>query len=74
MKKTAPWIVALSVLLGSGIALSGLGFAGGERPDCPGKIICPITGEEVCADRCPLGPEAAKSAAKTAAGSCCERS
>ena len=26
-----------------------------ERPDCPGKIICPLTGELVCKDRCPLG-------------------
>lgn len=26
----------------------------GERSDCPGKIICPIDGEKVCKDRCPL--------------------
>ena len=25
-----------------------------ERPDCPGQIVCPLTGEPVCADRCPL--------------------
>lgn len=25
-----------------------------SRPDCPGKITCPLTGEEVCRDRCPL--------------------
>ncbi|MCA9288161.1 MAG: hypothetical protein KDA05_06235 [Phycisphaerales bacterium] len=24
-----------------------------EREDCPGKIICPITGELICADQCP---------------------
>ncbi len=28
-----------------------------ERADCPGKIVCPITGELVCKDRCPLGAE-----------------
>lgn len=25
-----------------------------DRPDCPGKIVCPLTGEPVCRDRCPL--------------------
>ncbi len=25
-----------------------------ERTDCPGKIICPATGELVCRDKCPL--------------------
>ncbi|RJP33582.1 MAG: hypothetical protein C4547_12055 [Phycisphaerales bacterium] len=24
-----------------------------DRPDCPGKIVCPLTGELVCKDRCP---------------------
>lgn len=24
-----------------------------QREDCPGKIICPITGELICADECP---------------------
>ncbi len=23
------------------------------RSDCPGKIICPLTGDVVCRDRCP---------------------
>jgi hypothetical protein len=26
-----------------------------ERADCPGKIVCPITGELICADQCPAG-------------------
>lgn len=26
-----------------------------DRADCPGKIVCPLTGELVCKDRCPLG-------------------
>ena len=29
--------------------------ASGARPDCPGKMICPITGEEICVDHCALG-------------------
>jgi hypothetical protein len=37
-----------------------------ERPDCPGKIICPLTGEPVCKDRCPLGTTSGP-----AKGSCC---
>jgi hypothetical protein len=38
-----------------------------ERADCPGKIVCPITGELVCADRCPAGQRSAV-AASTAGG------
>ncbi len=26
-----------------------------QRADCPGKIICPLTGELVCIDQCPAG-------------------
>ena len=26
-----------------------------QRPDCPGRIVCPLTGKPVCKDRCPLG-------------------
>lgn len=25
-----------------------------ERTDCPGTVICPLTGEETCKDECPL--------------------
>jgi len=39
------------------IAASSLGAFGlasqQQRPDCPGKIVCPLTGELVCRDRCP---------------------
>jgi hypothetical protein len=30
--------------------------------DRPGKFICPITGQEICTDRCPLNVQAAKDA------------
>lgn len=46
--------------------------ASAERADCPGKIICPITGELICADQCPAG--SAGTAGKTLAAStpsCC---
>ncbi len=34
-----------------------------ERADCPGKITCPLTGEQVCKDQCPLGAEGVTEAA-----------
>ena len=37
--------------------------ASAERPDCPGKIVCPITGELICADECPVGAGAKPDAA-----------
>jgi len=36
---------------GGGIALSAEGAE--QRSDCPGTITCPLTGEEICANRCP---------------------
>ncbi len=47
----------LIAMLVAGVAAAGLALAAGSnsRPDCPGKIICPLTGELVCKDRCPLG-------------------
>ncbi len=45
-------LAAAAVLCGAAYSLA---FAtSGERSDCPGKVVCPITGEEVCKDRCPL--------------------
>lgn len=46
--------------LGAGaLAFNATATAGSapERPDCPGRITCPQTGEVICADRCPLGAE-----------------
>ena len=43
-------------LVSLGLAtLGGVGFAAASaaRADCPGKIICPLTGELICRDRCP---------------------
>ena len=53
-KKT--FSIALAVL-----ALTGAVFAwrAATRPDCPGKIVCPLTGEIICADQCPARAKAA---------------
>ncbi len=53
---------AVAVLALSGLAALPLAFAGArqERSDCPGKVVCPLTGEEVCKDRCPLAAKAQK--------------
>lgn len=51
----------------SGIVTAGAAAAcvssnrSAEREDCPGKIICPITGDLICADECPA--ETAKTVA-----------
>jgi hypothetical protein len=41
-------IVGAALLLGLGLVA-----ASSDRPDCPGKIECPLTGELVCRDQCP---------------------
>lgn len=70
------------------LALSGavalpLAFASNrqERSDCPGKVVCPLTGEEVCRDQCPVRNTASPadigaglaSAAETGLPSCCRQ-
>jgi hypothetical protein len=42
-----------------------------NRPDCPGQIRCPQTGEWVCKDRCPeLEDEEAKKREETSCPLC----
>ncbi|MGH2667942.1 MAG: hypothetical protein ACRDH5_02265 [bacterium] len=60
MKKTAMWTAAAVLVLTGGLFAYPLAFASGARADCPGKIICPITGEEICKDQCPLGADRTK--------------
>ena len=59
---------AVAVLALSGLVALPLAFAGArqERSDCPGKVVCPLTGEEVCKDRCPLAAKARKTDATRA--------
>ena len=63
------------IILGGAVA--SLCLAGGvfayrvsmTRADCPGKMVCPITGNVICADQCPLDeqmPAPTPSCCKTA--------
>ncbi|MBI2932795.1 MAG: hypothetical protein HYY16_14200 [Planctomycetes bacterium] len=54
MTKTALWTVAVVLTLAGGLFAYEFAFTGEGRADCPGKMICPITGEEICKDQCPL--------------------
>ena len=47
------WIVGLLLMLGVTVAAYGFSRAG-ERVDGPEKVVCPLTGEEVSKDQCPL--------------------
>ena len=52
-----------------------MGATNTTPPNCPGKIECPMTGKQVCKDRCPVavshGPAAALDTAETfCAGNC----
>lgn len=47
------WLAGLLLMLGMTVAAYGFSRTS-EREDCPGKIDCPQTGEEVCKDQCPL--------------------
>lgn len=51
-KRTLLSLAAVAAL--SGFVAYPLVFASTETSDCPGKVVCPVTGEEVCKDRCPL--------------------
>ncbi len=46
-------VVALSGLVALPLAFAGVG-AQTQRADCPGKVVCPLSGQEVCKDECPL--------------------
>lgn len=50
-------IGAVIGLLSAGTGWMATGAADTTRPDCPGKIVCPLTGDEVCADRCPVADQ-----------------
>ena len=46
------WLIAVVVLTA---AAGAYGFSQvGEQTACPGRLVCPLTGEEVCKDECPL--------------------
>ena len=53
MKSVSLVLAALALL--SAISLGAVSLVAGSaaRPDCPGKITCPQTGQLVCRDQCP---------------------
>lgn len=53
MRKLAV-VLSLVVIALGGVATYSLAGASGEGNTCPGKVVCPITGDEVCKDKCPL--------------------
>ncbi len=82
MRKAALWGLIGGFLVAGGVFIYEFAFAGGaaiacpaqvaldpDRPDCPGRVVCPLTGELVCRDRCPLGPGAGQS--EDTIPSCC---
>lgn len=58
MRKSITWTATALVAAGTAIGAYALTRSGkATRTDCPGTIACPITGETVCRDRCPLSGE-----------------
>ncbi len=61
MKIKALWSVGLLAVLTGAAGAYGLANATDDawkddaRIDCPGKIVCPITGKLICSDECPVG-------------------
>jgi hypothetical protein len=52
MKKLLWMLVAVAVLTVGGYTAKAA--LSNDRIDCPGKITCPLTGEQICSDQCPL--------------------
>ncbi len=49
------WSVALLIPVGISAAAVGYSHDTTETKNtCPGKVECPLTGEDVCKDKCPL--------------------
>lgn len=43
-----------AALAAGALGAVGLSTTGSGRADCPGRVRCPLTGEMVCRDRCPV--------------------
>ncbi len=53
MRKVLLSLAVVAIGLGGFVAYL-YGSAETQRSDCPGRIVCPLTGEEICKDQCPL--------------------
>jgi len=68
------WILSTAAVAGMALtALGGMKLAAAknDRSDCPGKIVCPLTGKLVCKDRRPLHKSSENDVA--AKSSCCSK-
>jgi uncharacterized protein (UPF0305 family) len=54
MKMLAMSVLGLSLLGGGSFLATNGQPVNPNRPDCPGQIKCPRTGEWICEDRCPV--------------------
>ena len=54
MRKATIMTMTAGTLIAGAAAVAVNRTSSAERDDCPGKIICPATGELICADQCPL--------------------
>jgi hypothetical protein len=54
MKKTVLWIAAAILLLAGGVVAYEVAFVRESKAD---TVICPLTGEEIPRDQCPLCQE-----------------
>ncbi len=55
MTKRRGWMLPGVGLLALSFFVVGVGRLAkvdADRPDCPGKMVCPLTGELICKDRC----------------------
>ncbi len=76
MMVTRRWTLSVVALAMLGVVTLGavkLAAANAERADCPGRVVCPITGKLVCKDRCPVGDAATKNADTKAKPACCRK-
>ncbi len=49
-------MIPIALIAAAGIAATAYAVSSSSSPDrtdCPGKIVCPLTGDLVCKDRCP---------------------
>ncbi len=55
-------VAPAALLVAAGLCVTALAASSTvrPRPDCPGKVVCPLTGDLVCADRCPLRTDTTK--------------
>ncbi|MBI2839383.1 MAG: hypothetical protein HYX75_13795 [Acidobacteria bacterium] len=70
MRRLGHWVVLAGVLLAGGVSAVEYSKSRAARLDCPGKIVCPLTGNLVCRDRCPIKVEQKKG---QGAPACCQK-